>query len=737
MLVSNYTLANVSCADCVKKIEARVSRLPGIEAVRLNLGLSMLTVLSEGDEFSQSTLFAVLEELNYPVLSLVDNKHASERATPFWPVGLALLLAVPMAIAMLYSFIDGSWMLPGWVQWLLATPVQFWLGWRFYRGAWNSLKQATANMDVLVAMGTSAAYGYSVYLWRVEGTNHLYFEASAVVIALILLGKWLEQRAKHLTSQSIRQLLNLQPKMAQVWQGERLVTRPVDVLIAGDEVQILPGETVSADGDIIAGESDINEAMLTGESLPVHRTVGQAVLAGTLNIDGSVRVKVSKSANDFRAKKIAALVKQAQLQKPAVQQLVDRITAVFVPIVIGIALLAFILQWYFQDLETAMVAGISVLIISCPCALGLATPTAIVAASGVGAKRGILIKDIDQLQAIANINHCVFDKTGTITEGNFKVVSLDVWHTNIVDVHAVVYAIESHNSHPLAQALCKATEPYYHHSLTIDQFTHYSGKGIRARVNAVDYLIGNQSLMSEFDIALSAYTHKINNTHATIVWVAQYHDDAYRVIALYELLDTVKKDAPALFDYLQRSAIDIWLLSGDQQAAADAVGRHLGIEHIKGGLLPDEKLTFIEAIRGTGGKTVMIGDGINDVPALAAADASIAMGNGTDIAIETAGITLMRPELALVAEAIQLAQKTQKKIRQNLFWAFIYNVIGIPLAALGLLNPLFAGAAMAFSSVSVVTSSALLLHWRPHAIANKHLKDISKRQTKKVSYENQ
>jgi len=714
--VEVMTLENVTCASCVAKIERQLTRIPGVTSAAVNLATSQLQVKWLEGVVSVAHIRQSLSELNYPVKATVDtpdaaaDRHAVNKA--FIPVLIGFALSLPMVIAMVGDLLGWGWSLPVWLQFALTTPIQVWLGARFYRGAYASLSHGSANMDVLVAMGTTAAYTYSIYLWLIADVMHVYFEASAVVITLVLLGKWLENRAKAMTSEAIRSLMRLQPSQARVWRGTELETTDVDQLKIGDEIQVQPGETVAVDGIIVTGETDLDEAMLTGESTAVHKQSGDTVLAGTHNIDGSIRVRIHRSPAEFRLKQIVSMVENAQLKKAPVQYLVDKISAIFVPVVIGIAVLTFAIQWWLSGFDFALMAAISVLVIACPCALGLATPTAIIAASGVGARRGILIRDIEQLEHLAQAKTVVFDKTGTLTTGTPRVLTADYWTEDVTPLLSRIKGIQMLSQHPLAAAVV-AWLPDSKAESAVTQFRNITGKGVTATVGDVTYFMGSESLMAEHELRLPDADSYQEQDEGSVIWVAE----AGRIVARLVLVDTVRSEAKSLIQWFQKKDFGVWMLSGDQQATADRIGSGLGITQVVGNLLPDHKLQAIEQLKKKHKGVIMVGDGINDAPALAGADVSIAMGTGTDVAMNTAGITLMRPSLILIAEAYQLSRKTVLKIRQNLFWAFIYNLIGIPLAAMGLLSPIIAGAAMAFSSVSVVASSLLLLRWKPNTRA--------------------
>jgi Cu+-exporting ATPase len=715
------TVQNVSCAACVGRIEKSLLKLPGVQAATVNLATSQLRVRWYKGLVSASDIKARLAHINYPAIEeqiATINQESSSDRTLLRQSMIGLLLSSPMVLTMLASFFTLNMMLPGWVQFALTTPVQFWLGARFYRGAWHALRNGSANMDVLVALGTSAAFGYSLWLWLMNNSTHLYFEAAAVVISLVLLGKWMEARAKNLTGDAIRKLMRLQPPTAQKWQGSELVTTAVDQLSIGDELQIQPGDTLPADGSVISGETSINEAMLTGESLPVEKQAGAAVLAGTQNIQGSIRIRVTQPPEQFRLKQIVALVNDAQMQKPEIQKLVDKIAAVFVPFVILIAVIAFILQMAFVSVDAAVVAAVSVLVIACPCALGLATPTAIMAASGVGARRGVLIRDINQLHELAHAKTIAFDKTGTLTQGTPSVVAQRVWHPDPELILPVIKTVQQRSQHPLAQAMVNALADIR----TLEAaplFENVTGQGIKSEFDGQRLLIGNKRLMTLHDISIPEEFEAEKTPNTSTVWVAVGHSIAAR----FDLTDTLRNDAASLIKHLKLHQWQTWLLTGDHQTAGQHIATQLSLDHVFADLLPEHKSQAIEQLKKKYSPVVMVGDGINDAPALALADISIAMGSGTDVAMDSAGITLMRSDLGLISEAIQIAKKTKSKIRQNLFWAFIYNCIGIPLAGFGLLNPIIAGSAMAFSSVSVVTSSLWLLRWNPKPLISSGVKN--------------
>ncbi|MFQ3231781.1 MAG: Cu+-exporting ATPase, partial [Reinekea sp.] len=624
-------------------------------------------------------------------------------------------LSLPMVIGMIGEMSGLAWMIPAWIQFLLTLPIQFVIGWRFYVGAYFSLKNGSANMDVLVALGTTTAFLYSLYLWLFTPSMHLYFEAAAVVITLVVLGKWLEERAKNLTGDAIRQLMRLQPASANKWQDGNLVKTTITELLAGDEIQITPGETMPADGIIVSGSTAIDESMLTGESLPVTKSQGDVVLAGTNNGNGSVRVQLQSTSEHFRLKQIVDLVNDAQMKKPEIQKTVDKIAAVFVPVVIAIAAITLVGQWWFNSFDVALMAAVSVLVIACPCALGLATPTAIMASSGVGARYGVLIRDIDQLGLLANTKTIVFDKTGTLTQGQPSVVNLESFSDD-PSLLANIKNIAQNSQHPLANAISEhlKKEPGIESEF---EFEDIPGQGVKASFGENQFLFGSEKLLTKQGLTIPTEYQPAEGHAASLVWVSKND----QVIARFDIEDQVRDDAKNTIKQLHARKIETWMLSGDNPAAANAAGEKLGITNVIGGLMPEHKAQAINQLMKDHDSVVMVGDGINDAPALAAASASIAMGSGTDVAMDAAGITLMQPHLSLILVAIDIAKKAQLKIKQNLFWAFIYNCIGIPLAAFGFLSPIVAGAAMAFSSVSVVLSSILLLAWKPKPSKEKTL----------------
>jgi Cu+-exporting ATPase len=706
----SFEVANVNCAGCVKKIEKGLADFPGIKATDFNLALNQLTVDVLDGGFSQIALKHKMKALNYPVIEKEVSEQAPQSAS-FREFFIAALLASPMLVGMIAHWLGFSMMPPAWAQFLLATPIQFWLGLRFYRGAWSAIKHKTADMDVLVSVGTSAAYGFSLYNWLLADPMNLYFEASSIVITLILLGKTLEARAKQAASSAIRQLMKLQPKTLKVERDGQIQKIDLDEAELGDIAVVLPGETISVDGEIVSGQSSVDESMLSGESLAQFKQVGDRVLAGTRNLEASLKVKMQSEAAEFRIRQIAEVVKQAQGQKPKVQQLVDRIASVFVPVVLVLALLTLIVQWWLLGFDSALIAAVSVLVIACPCALGLATPTALVAASGSAARQGLLLKDMDQFDRLRNVKAIVFDKTGTLTSGELQVSAFQQLGER-QDSASIIRHMVSQSNHPLSKALSDYLDNATFAVLEQDSASvrQVPGKGLEWD----NYVLASEKWAEELGIDFESSDHV-----GSLLIFAKQEASTWHCHALIHFDDQDREESQVVLDELKALGMTTWMLSGDRSQAVQAYADSKNLDGAMGELVPEQKHQALSKIQARHGQSLMVGDGINDAPALAEAEVSMAIGNGTDIAVDSAGIVLMRPDLGLIAAAIELSKRSHRKVKQNLFWAFIYNVIGIPLAAFGLLTPVLAGAAMAFSSVSVVASSLLLLKWRYRGLEQK------------------
>jgi P-type Cu+ transporter len=706
-------IEGMTCASCVARVEKALKRVPGVGSAEVNLATETATVsLAEGA--APESLVAAVRDAGYQA-------HLSPLARPTidrsgWPVAIAAALTAPLMLPMIGGIANADWMLPGWLQLVLATPVQFWLGARFYNAGWKALRARTGNMDLLVALGTSAAYGLSVYMlvrhWEHE--PHLYFEASAAVITLVLLGKWLEGRAKRQTTEAIRALQALRPETARVLRAGEEVELPVAQLRVEDLVIVRPGERIPADGAVTGGRSHADESMVTGESLPRAKAPGDPVTGGTVNAEGLLTVRITAVGAQSTLAKIIELVENAQAKKAPIQRLVDRVSAVFVPVVLGIALVT-MLGWGFAtgNWEQALLNAVAVLVIACPCALGLATPTAIMAGTGVAAKNGILIKDAEALERAHAVEAVAFDKTGTLTVGKPALVAFEAHHADRQAVLALAAAVQSGSEHPLARAVLEAAK-----GLRIERAENVkavAGRGMQATVTGRRLALGSSRWMGELGVhltPLAAKTAALEAQGLTISWLADVTHTPVPLAAM-AFGDQCRPEAAEAIKQLQKRGVRTVMLTGDNAAAANAVARRLGIAVVRAEVLPEDKAHVVAQLRRGGRRVAMVGDGVNDAPALATADLGIAMGSGTDVAMHAAGVTLMRPDPRLVAAAIDISRRTYGKIRQNLFWAFAYNVVGIPLAAFGVLSPVIAGAAMALSSVSVVANTLLLKRWNP------------------------
>ncbi|HZM35664.1 MAG TPA: heavy metal translocating P-type ATPase [Burkholderiales bacterium] len=701
-------IEGMTCASCVARVEKALKAVPGVGSAEVNLATETASVaLAEGAP--PESLVAAVRNAGYEARLAPLPKPAADRS--WLPVAISAALTLPLVLPML-----GGWSLPGWLQLALATPVQFWLGARFYRAGWKALRARTGNMDLLVALGTSAAYGFSVYmLWRHwEHEPHLYFEAGAAVITLVLLGKWLEGRAKRQTTEAIRALQSLRPETARVLRGGIEIEVPAGNLSMEDILVIRPGERIAADGVVLEGRSHADESMLTGESLPVPKGPGDGVTGGSVNAEGVLKAKVTAVGAQSTLAKIIELVESAQAKKAPIQRLVDRVSAVFVPAVLAIAA-ATLLGWGLGagDWEQAILNAVAVLVIACPCALGLATPTAIMAGTGVAAKHGILIKDAEALEAAHAVGAVAFDKTGTLTLGKPTLAAFEPLGLDRDSALAIAAAVQAGSEHPLARAVTAAAVNL--DTPRAEGARAVPGRGMEAFVRGTRYAVGSSRWMAELgaDTApLQARGAELESRGMSVSWLADA-GGAPAILGLLGFADQVRPEAAAAIAALARRGVRTIMLTGDNRAAAQAVASELRLDDVRAQVLPADKAEAVDALRREHGRVAMVGDGVNDSPALAAADLGIAMGSGTDVAMHAAGVTLMRPDPRLVAAALDIARRTYAKIRQNLFWAFAYNVVGIPLAAAGVLSPVIAGAAMAASSVSVVANTLLLKRWNP------------------------
>jgi Cu+-exporting ATPase len=718
---ATFDIAGMTCASCVARVEKALRAVPGVLDASVNLATEKATVSGDG-ALDPAALVAAVDKAGYearPAGSEPTPREARAGRLPtWWPVAAASALSLPLVAPMALRLFGVDGMLPGWLQLALATPVQFWLGARFYKAGWKALRALSGNMDLLVAIGTSAAYGLSLYLLLAHGPHgapHLYFESSAVVITLVLLGKWLEGRARRQTVEAIRALESLRVTQALVRRNGRDVAVPLASLRVGDLMVVRPGERVPADGTVVEGGSHLDESLLTGESLPVAKREGDRVTGGAMNADGLLLVEASAVGTATVLSQIIKLVEDAQAVKAPIQRLVDRVSAVFVPVVLLVSL-ATLLGWGLAsgDWQQALLNAVAVQVIACPCALGLATPTAIMAGTGVAARHGILIKDAEALETAHAVDLVVFDKTGTLTQGKPAVVAVEGAAPH--RVLELAWAVQQYSGHPLAKAVELAARERRLALVPATDAGALPGRGVHARVGELEVYLGNRRLMDELGAATGEF-EAAGRAHEeqgrTVSWLATRSGADMQVLGLLAFGDELKPTAPAAVQRLSAMGVRSLMLTGDNEGSACAAARAAGIGDYVAGVLPAEKARAVtDAMRG-GRKVAMVGDGINDAPALAAADVGIAMASGTDVAMHTAGITLMRGDPALVADAIDISHRTWRKIRQNLGWAFAYNVVGIPLAAFGLLNPVIAGAAMAASSVSVVGNALLLRRWRP------------------------
>lgn len=720
-------IEGMTCASCVGRVERALRGVPGVLAATVNLATERASVTRARGGAGTAALLAAVQRAGYAAHALhADAPAPAAKRGEGWKVLLAAALSLPLTIPMLGDLLGRHWMLDPLLQWLLATPVQFWLGARFYRAGWAALRAGTGNMDLLVALGTSAAYGLSLYLWLrdPEVMVHLYFESAAVVITLVLFGKWLEARAKRQTTEAIRALEALRPASARVRRDGTDTEIPLAELQVGDLVVVRPGERLPADGLVEEGRSHADESLLTGESLPVAKQPGDRVTGGAVNAEGLLLVRTTAVGAESTLARIVRLVESAQAKKAPIQRLVDRVSAVFVPVVIGVALLT-LLGWGLAsgDWSQGLLNAVAVLVIACPCALGLATPAAIMVGTGTAARHGILIKDAEALELAHAVTTVAFDKTGTLTEGKPRLVASEPAPGSGLSgdaLTALAAALQAGSEHPLAAAVrAAATGPLP----AAQDVRALPGRGVAGTVDGRALQLGSTRLMDELGAAhgaLDARAAALQAEGRSVSWLAET-GAAPRVLGLFAFGDTLKPTAAAALAQLRALGVRTLMISGDNAGSANAIGRLLGLDEVRAEVLPGQKAEIVAALRGSaarGGKVAMVGDGINDAPALAAADVGIAMAGehgGTDAAMQAAGITLLRGDPALVAQAISLSRRTHAKIRQNLFWAFVYNVVGIPLAAFGLLNPVVAGAAMALSSVSVVTNALLLKRWRPGA----------------------
>jgi len=713
-------ISGMSCASCVGRIEKALAKVRGVERATVNLASETAAVY--GKTLLVAELIAAVEQAGYQA-SLPEDSSVAEVVNiafyqqEWWPVAASIVLTLPLVLPMFGMLFGVDWMLPAFWQWLLATPVQFYFGARFYKAGWAALKAGSGTMDLLVAIGTSAAYGLSLYLWwsfaaqhGQHGVPHLYFESSSAVLSLVLLGKYLEHKAKKRTTDALRALENLKPAVATLWQNGVWVEVKAQMVQKGDLVLVKPGERIPVDALVEQGQSHVDEALISGESVPVSKALADKVTGGSVNLDGVLQIRATAVGAESTLSRIIQLVEQAQGAKAPVQALVDQISAIFVPAVLVIALIT-LLGWGF--IADAWVAGIlnavAVLVIACPCALGLATPAAIMAGTGSAARSGILIKDATALEQAKAVTLVVFDKTGTLTQGKPQVQQFSTFAD---EPKLLLWAasLQQQSEHPLAKALVNYASEHQVIAIETDQCQVVAGQGVQGKVDGHALALGSSQWMQQLGLVLPV--DRIQTSGASVSWLAEQQGDRYQLLALFCFTDELKPDARQAVSLLQQHGIAVAMLTGDSKASAALIAQQLELTDWKAEVLPAGKAAAIQRWQQQGYKVAMVGDGINDAPALAQANLGIAMASGTEVAVSASAMTLMRSRPVLVSAALEIARLSYRKIQQNLFWAFIFNVVGIPLAALGYLNPLIAGAAMACSSLVVISNALLLQRWK-------------------------
>ena len=713
-------IEGMTCASCVAHLEKALLALPGVAEANVNLTTEKASIKTQAPMDFEVLRLAVAgagyaaqrDEASSEGGTLVAGKF------DLWPVAVSVFLSLPLAIPMISQLWGADWALPAWAQFTMATPVQFLLGARFYRSGWHAVRARTGNMDLLVALGTTAGYGLSVYLWLFKGgqsATHIHFEASALVITLVLIGKVMESRAKHQTTAALQALATLQPDKARVRHDGQEREVPISQVVTGDLVVIRPGERMPVDGNVIEGLSQVDESLITGESQLVVKQAGDRVTGGSVNAEGLLLVRTAAVGAETALARIIRLVETAQAKKAPIQRLVDRVSAVFVPVIIVVALATWAGWWLATgNWEAAILNAVSVLVIACPCALGLATPTAIMVGTGVAARHGILIKDAEVLEIARKVRVVAFDKTGTLTEGRPELRAALATNGDRTTLLADCAAVLAGSEHPLAQAVLKVAEGEGIGRQFVSHARAIPGRGMAAMLGQRDLRLGSAHLMQELRVDLSQQATRADAFRSqgyTVSWLAEVTGQP-QLLGLLAFSDTVRPGAAGTVSALRAQGIRSVLVTGDHQASAETIGKMLGIKDIRSEVLPEDKARIVDELKVGGNTVAMVGDGVNDAPALAAADVGMAMVTGTDVAMHAAGITLMRGDPGLVADAIDISRRTFAKIRQNLFWAFIYNLVGVSLAAFGLLTPVIAGAAMAFSSFSVVTNALLLRNWK-------------------------
>jgi P-type Cu+ transporter len=719
-----FHITGMTCASCAGRVEMGLNNVPGVSNVTVNLATDTATVNVSAGVVTPADLISAIEAAGYTATPKTtdEEREAALRAeaeqklrNEQWAVVGAALFSLPLVGQMVLMIAGLGWHLPAWGELVLAAPVQFWFGRRFYGAAWRAVKAGSGNMDLLVVMGTSAAFFFSLYQMSIGGP--LYFEAAAVVITLVLLGKWLESRAKRSTTDAIRSLMQLRPDTARVLRDGEEIEVSIAAVAVGDVVVVRPGERLPVDGLVTEGSSAVDESLLTGESLPVAKLAGDKVIGGAINGTGRLLIQATAVGAAATLARIIKMVEGAQASKAPVQKLVDRVSEIFVPAVLVIAAATFG-GWLLAggSLSEALIAAVSVLVIACPCALGLATPTAIMVGTGAAARSGILIKDALALETAHKVTALVLDKTGTLTEGHPAVTEIVGADSN--EILRLAGAAQSGSEHPLAKAVLDTAAESKIDLPGVENFQSITGQGLTADVEGQSLALGNRALLKGLDIDPGQYEEQavaLESAGQTVMWLASGGE----VLGLIAVADPVKKTAIEAVARLKAAGIHTLMLTGDNKRTAAVVAKAVGVDDVIAEVMPQEKAEEVDRLQALGHVVAMVGDGINDAPALAAADIGFAMGTGTDVAMQTAGVTLMRGDPLLLPAAINVSHATWAKIKQNLFWAFVYNLVGIPLAASGLLSPMIAGAAMAFSSFSVVSNSLLLRRWRANGGSNK------------------
>lgn len=718
-------LRKMTCAACAGHIEKALHKLSGVTA-NVNVATETAKVGFVPGLASVADLIQAIENAGYGASELSDTSHAEEKARRqaayqaelrlFW---IAAALTLPMVLQMGGMFTGhGMEILPRWLQWALATPVQFWIGKRFYTGAWHALRSGGANMDVLVALGTSMAYFFSAVVTLFALDQHIYFEASAAIITLVMLGKLMEARAKGKTSEAVEALIRLQPKTARIERDGQIIEVPANSLQVDDIFIVRPGENLPVDGVVVEGVSSVNESMLTGESLPVNKAVGAQVFAATMNQQGLLKCRATSVGAHTQLASIIHLVEEAQGSKAPIQRMADTVSGIFVPVVVVISVITLGATWWLtDDFVTALINAVAVLVIACPCALGLATPTAIMVGTGRGAQVGVLVKNAAALEHAEKIQTIIVDKTGTLTEGKPEVTDIVPEPSITADeLMKIAASLEQGSEHPLARAVMDSAQQKNISIQPVQDFSAITGRGITARIEEQHYFLGSPKFLSQQGAVVDAEKiTRLQSEGKTVIGVAVESANNIKILGYLAIADRLRNTSVKAIQKLQSMGINVVMLTGDNAITAAAIAQQTGITEYRAEVLPKDKAAEVTELKRKGQFTGMIGDGINDAPALAAADVSFAIGAGSDVAIEAADVTLIRNDLMSVADAISLSRATLQKIRQNLFFAFIYNSLGIPLAAIGLLNPMIAGAAMAMSSVSVVSNSLLLKNWQANS----------------------